>query len=66
MGSSSSVRLTESNKEFLENISINGIKSNAIKKRLSYSQDIDLLHKYFKENNGSYLQFIEWVGKNGI
>lgn len=66
MDSSSSVRLTETNKEFLENISLNSIKANATKKRLSYSQSIKLLHKYFKENNNGYLEFINWVGKNGI
>ncbi len=61
MESNSSVRLTDTNKEFLNNIALN-VK----KKDLSYAKSTELLHKYFKANNIKYLEFINWVAKNGI
>jgi hypothetical protein len=65
-----SVKLSDENKIFWDNLNRNCIKTDNIIKSLSYSDLQSHIEKYFKLNNDRYLELIELIGtmeanKNG-
>lgn len=61
--SSSSVRLSDENKSFLKRCSSNMIKVGTISEPKSFAKVLDVIEKYFKENNNSYVDMCIIGGK---
>lgn len=63
---STPTRLSDDNLNFLKRCNTNRIKVGSETKTISYSKLLDIIEKYFKDNNDEYLNFIKWERKDGI